>query len=170
MRHLLLGLHLLVFAVLATGPVLAQTTLPGPEVDVEVVNPVDGSNAFCVAPLAAFDVRIFLRPGTSSTTCTLSCSPPNLPGGTANLATGVVDLAFDTAVLSYVADSTQGNPGTAAAQGLPQENAGDGRIGWAQAGSWNTPGVPSSGLLSPCDMEMLTTADWLFQLQLRAEG
>ncbi|MEE4273957.1 MAG: hypothetical protein V2I67_19935 [Thermoanaerobaculales bacterium] len=170
MRHTLLRFLLIACTVLAAGPVLAQTTLPGPEVDIEVVNPTDGSNAFCVAPSTTFNVRIFLRPGTGVTTCTLSCSPPDLDGGSANLATGVVDLAFDSAVLSYVADSAQGNPATAAVQGLPRENAADGRIGWAQAGSWSSPGDPASGLLSPCEMEMLTTADWLFQLQLRAEG
>ncbi|MGD8441259.1 MAG: hypothetical protein PVG53_12025, partial [Holophagae bacterium] len=152
-------------------PASAQTTHPGDAVHVQIYNPVDGSNAFCVAPGATFQARLFIEPGQDATTCTLSCSPPSVPGGQANLATGVVDVAFDTTRLSYVADSIVNNPATAAAQGMPQEqNVADGRIGWALAGTWSTPGNPGSTLMSPCDMAFLTTDSWLFAAQFQAVG
>ncbi|RLE15782.1 MAG: hypothetical protein DRJ50_15670, partial [Actinobacteria bacterium] len=63
------------------------------------------------------------------------------------------------------------NSATAAIQGLAQEqNVADGRIGWALAGTWSTPGNPGSSLLSPCDMQMITTADWIFKIQFQATG
>lgn len=154
---------------LAGSMASAQTTQPGSAIDIEIFNPVNGSNTFCVGPSDTIEARIFVRPGTGALSCGLSCSPPNVPGGSANIATGVVDVAYDGNVLSYVADSIESNTGTVAVQGLPQEqNTGDHRIGWALAGNWSTPGDPSSILLSPCDMQMLTTADWLFKVQFQA--
>ena len=156
-------------ALLATSLVSAQTTQPGDAIDIEIFNPIDGSNAFCVAPNEIVEARIFVRPGTNALSCTLSCSGPNVPGGSANIATAVIDLAFDGSKLSYVSDSIESNAATAAVQGLPQEqNLVDNRIGWALAGSWTTPGDPGSTLLSPCDMQMVTTADWLFRMQFQA--
>ncbi len=149
----------------------AQTTQPGDAVDLEIYNPADGSNVFCVAPAATFPVRLFLRPGSATTSCPLACSPPAAPGGSANLATGVVDIAFDTAELSYLPGSLTNNPATAAVQGLAQEqNLAEGRIGWALAGTWSTPGNPGSTLLSPCDMQFVTSAGWLAELQFQAVG
>jgi hypothetical protein len=147
----------------------AQTTQPGDAIDIEIINPADGSNTFCVAPSATIEARVFVRPGTGTLSCSLSCSPPSVPGGSANIATAVVDVAFDTATLSYLPGTLQSNPATVAAQGLPQtQNLGDGRIGWALAGNWSTPGDPGSTLLSPCAMQMLTTADWAFRAQFQA--
>jgi hypothetical protein len=155
--------------VLAGAPVLAQTSQPGDAVDVEVYNPADGSNAVCVDLSSTFAVRVFFRPGTGTTSCTLSCSPPDVNGGSANIATAVIDLAFDIDTLSYVADSLSNNPSTAAVQGIVQDqNVGVGRIGWATAGSWSTPGNPGSTLLTPCDMELLTAAGWLFEVEFEA--
>lgn len=149
----------------------AQTTQPGDAIDLEVYNPIDGSNRFCVAPSATFEARVFLRPGTDSSTCALSCSPPNAPGGSANIATAVVDLAFDSSKLTYVTGSIESNNATAAIQGLAQEqNAGEGRIGWALAGTWSTPGNPSSSLLSPCEMQMITASGWVFGMDFQAVG
>ena len=156
---------------LAASLASAQTSQQGDTIDIEVYNPIDGSNAFCVAASEIFEARVYFRPGTGTTSCTLSCSPPDVAGGSANVATAVVDLGFDDTVLSYVPGSIQNNTGTAAVQGLAQEqNLADGRIGWALAGTWSTPGDPSSNLQSPCDTVMLTTADWLFGLQLQAAG
>jgi len=156
---------------LASSLVSAQTTQPGDAIDIEVFNPVDGSNVFCVAPAETVQARVFVRPGTDSLTCNLSCSGPSVPGGSANIATAVIDLGFNGDSLTYVPGSIAANSGTAAVQGLPQEqNLADDRIGWALAGSWSTPGDPGSALLSPCDMQMVTTADWLFQMQFQAMG
>lgn len=158
-------------ALLAAPLVSAQTTQPGDAIDVEIFNPTTGNNAFCVAPSATVEARVFLRPGTGSTTCALSCSPPSVPGGSANIATAVIDLDFDAAHLSYVPGSVSSNTTTAAVQGLPQEqNVAQGRVGWALAGTWSTPGDPGSTLLSPCDMQLVTSADWLFSMQFQAVG
>ncbi len=149
----------------------AQTTQPGDAIDLEVFNPIDGSNRFCVAPSATIEARVYLRPGTGSSTCTLSCSPPNVPGGSANIATAVIDLAFDSTRLTYVNGSIESNSATTAIQGLAQEqNIADGRIGWALAGTWSTPGNPSSTLLSPCEMQMITTPNWVFGVEFQAAG
>jgi hypothetical protein len=157
-------------ALLLFGAIVsAQTSLPGAEIDLEVYNPADGSNAFCVSPTETFTARVFLRPGTGTLSCTLSCSPPDVAGGSANIATAVVDVAFDSSSLSYVPSSIESNASTVAVQGLPQEqNVGDDRIGWALAGNWSTPGDPNSTLLSPCDMQFLTTSDWIFELDFQA--
>ena len=149
----------------------AQTTQPGSAVDIEVFNPSDGGNTFCVAASSTFEARVYLRPGTGTLSCDLSCSPPSVPGGSANIATGVVDIAYDGSRLSYVADSMESNPATAAVHGLHQEqNTGENRVGWALAGSWSTPGNPGSTLLSPCDMQMVTTSDWIFKVDFQATG
>jgi hypothetical protein len=154
---------------LAAGPAVAQTTQPGDAIDIEIFNPDDGGNSFCVAQLETLTARVFVRPGTDTTACSLSCSPPLVPGGSANIATAVLDLAFDGDRLSYLPGSIQNNPDTAAIQGIAQEqNVGENRIGWALAGSWSTPGDTGSTLLSPCDMQMVTDAGWLFSVQFEA--
>lgn len=160
-----------VSAILLVGsPAAAQTTQPGDAIDVEIYNPADGTNRFCVEPSGTLNVRVFARPGTVSMTCQLSCGS-NVPGGSANIATGVIDIEFDNAKLNYVGGSTANNSATAAVHGIAQEqNTGGGRVGWALAGSWSTPGNPSSTLLNPCEMEMITTADWIYELQFDAVG
>lgn len=165
-RSVILAVILLVAPMVA-----AQTTQPGSAVDIEIYNPSNGDNTFCVAPSAIFTPRVFFRPGTGTLSCDLNCSPPSIPGGSANIATAVIDISFDPAVLSYVPGSIQNNTGTAAVQGIAQEqNVADNRIGWALAGTWSTPGNPSSTLASPCDTQMLTTSGWLYQLQFQATG
>lgn len=149
----------------------AQTTQPGDAIDLEVYNPIDGSNRFCVAPSTTIEARVYLRPGSDSSSCTLSCSPPNVPGGSANIATAVIDLAFDSSRLTYVNGSIGSNGATTAIQGLAQEqNTADGRIGWALAGTWSTPGNPASSLVSPCLMQMITTSNWIFKVEFQAVG
>lgn len=156
---------------LATTVVSAQTTTPGDAIDIEIINPADGSNVFCASPSQTITARVFVRPGTGTLSCSLACSPPSVPGGSANIATAVVDLAFDPTALSYVGASIENNPATAAIQGIAQEqNVADNRVGWALAGTWSTPGDPGSTLASPCATQMLTTSDWAFQLQFQASG
>ena len=151
--------------------VCAQTTQPGNAIDIEIINPADGSNRFCVALSATIEARVFVRPGADSLSCTLSCSPPDVAGGSANIATAVIDLGFDPSKLSYVNGSIASNAATTAIQGLPQtQNVADDRIGWALAGTWATPGNTSSALLSPCETTMITTDDWLFRVQFQATG
>jgi hypothetical protein len=162
-----------VFAVVLTAATAAfgQTTQPGAAIDIEILNPADGSNAFCVSPGETLNARVFVRPGSESSSCDLSCSPPAAPGGSANIATAVIDIEFDGEVLSYLPSSIQSNTSTAAVQGLAQEqNIADDRIGWALAGAWSTPGDPGSTLLSPCTMAMVTTADWLFSVDFQVTG
>lgn len=161
-----------VVAFLLIGSVVsAQTTQPGDAIDIEIINPADGSNRFCVTQAANIEARVFVRPGAGSLSCTLSCSPPNVAGGSANIATAVIDLGFDSSILSYVDSSIANNGATTAIQGLPQvQNVADDRVGWALAGSWSTPGNTSSALLSPCDTQMITTDDWLFSVQFQAVG
>ena len=161
-----------VVAFLLVGSVVcAQTTQPGNAIDIEIINPADGSNRFCVALSATIEARVFVRPGADSLSCALSCSPPDVAGGSANIATAVIDLGFDSSKLFYVNGSIASNAATTAVQGLPQtQNVADDRIGWALAGSWSTPGNTNSTLLSPCDMQMITTDDWLFSLQFQATG
>jgi hypothetical protein len=160
-----------VVVALAASVVSAQTSTPGDAIDIEIINPADGSNVFCASPSQTITARVFVRPGTGTLSCSLSCSPPTVPGGSANIATAVVDLGFDSTALAYVNGSIANNPATAAVQGIAQEqNVADSRVGWALAGTWSTPGDPSSTLASPCATQMLTTADWAFQLQFQASG
>jgi hypothetical protein len=138
----------------------AQTTTPGTAIDVEVYNHVDGTNRFCVAVNEPFTARILIHPGSTSTTCALACSAgaATIPGGSANIATGIIDLEFDPAHIGFVAAAN--NPTSAAADGLIQDNTGDDRIGWALAGDWNTDADPGSGLKNPCNMEFLALSSW----------
>ena len=107
-----------------------------------------------------FTARILIHPGSTSTTCALACSAgaATIPGGSANIATGIVDLEFDPAHIGFVAAAN--NPTSAAADGLIQDNTGDGRIGWALAGDWNTDADPGSGLKNPCNMEFFDLSSW----------
>ena len=171
MRRLQFYFFFIAALLMVVSPGSAQTTQPGNAIDLEIFNPANGSNRFCVPASGTIDARVYLRTGADTLNCTLSCSPPDVPGGSANIATAVIDVAFDGNVLSYVPASMTNNAGSAAVQGLgQQQNLADGRIGWALAGSWNDPGNPGSTLLSPCEMQMINSDDWLFQVQFQAVG
>lgn len=171
MRRLQFGFFLIAALLMSVSPAGAQTTQPGDAIDLEIINPANGSNRFCVPASGTIDARVYVRTGADAMSCTLSCSPPNVAGGSANIATAVIDVAFDETVLSYVPASMSNNPSTAAVQGLAQEqNLADGRLGWALAGGWSDPGNPGSTLLSPCDMQMIDADGWLFQVQFQAVG
>ncbi len=138
----------------------AQTSTPGPAIDIEILNPADGSNTFCVAPGGTLTARLFIRPGTDTTSCTPSCGTV-VNGGAAHIATAVIDIAFDNQKMALV-NSTK-NTSSAAVDGLVQDNAAQGRIGWALAGDWTPDADTSGALATPCDMQLLDSADWVLE-------
>ncbi len=159
-----------VLAVLLPVPAFAQSSSPGVGIDVEIVNPADGSNSFTVAPDDTFWAYVFVRPGSGSVVCELDCGqgPRSMTGGSGAIVAAVIDIAFDQALLEYL--QSENNPLTAAVDGLVQEhNLEQGRIGWALAGDWTPDADPTSGsLASPCDMARLTTAGWVLRVKFRA--
>jgi hypothetical protein len=156
------------FAVLASTS-LAQTTNPDDGIDVEIYDPASGSNRFCVSPGATITARTYVRPGLGTTSCTLSCGS-GISGGSANIATAVIDISFATAHLSLVSAMTNPDTSYAAVDGLIQDNSGEGRIGWALAGDWTINADPSSALKNPCDMMKLDAEGWVLQTVFQATG
>jgi len=155
-----IGLGLLLAFFASAG--WAQTSTLGPAIDIEILNPTDGSNTFCVAPGEPLVARLFIRPGTETTSCTPSCGTV-VGGGAAHIATAVVDIAFDNQKLTLA--GTTNNQTTAAVDGLVQDNSSQGRIGWAMAGDW-TPNADTSGALAtPCTMQLLDTAGWVLETE-----
>lgn len=147
----------------AASPGWAQTTT-SPGIDVEVYNAADASNKFCVSPGEILTAFVVVRPGTSSTTCTPACGT-TVPGGSSAIATGVIDLAFDSDILGV--SEAVANPNTVAAHGLIQDNSSSGRIGWALAGNWSVPGDLGSDLLNPCEMDFFSTTGWVYRIRFQ---
>jgi hypothetical protein len=146
---------------------MAQTTTPGAGIDLEIYNPVDGSDIFCADAGVPFWANVYVRPGSDATTCSLACG--TVDGGPANIGTGVIDVGFDPTLLSVVGAETNPAPGFAAVDGLLQtQNVAAGRIGWALAGDWVVDGDPTSGLNNPCAMQKLDTAGWVFRVQFQS--
>jgi hypothetical protein len=165
-RGLVTALGLFAILMVLTTAASAQTSIPGSAIDLEIVNPSDGTNSFCVAPGDTLTARLFVRPGNQTTSCTPSCGSV-VSGGTAHIATAVVDIAFDNQKLNLVTHTN--NTGTTAVDGLIQNNATQGRIGWALAGDW-TPDADTSGTLAaPCDMQLLESANWVLETQFTAQ-
>lgn len=164
-RPIASALAALVGLIVITGCALngwAQTSDSGPAVDLEIIDPSTQTNVFCVAPGETLTARLFIRPGTTSTSCTPSCGTA-VDGGAAHLATAVIDIAFDTEKLVF--ESAANNFLTAAIDGLIQDNSPQGRVGWALAGDW-TPNADTSGTLAtPCDMMLLGSADWVLEIE-----
>jgi hypothetical protein len=145
---------------------MAQTTTPGASIDLEIYNPIDGSSTFCSDVGVPFWANVYVRPGSDATSCSLACG--TVAGGPANIGTGVIDVAFDPAALSYVSAETNPDPTFAAVDGLLQtQNLASGRIGWALAGDWLVDGDPVSGLNDPCAMQKLDAPGWVFRVQLQ---
>ena len=157
-----LGLLLAVFA--STG--WAQSSTQGPAIDLEIINPSDGTNIFCVAPGGGLTARLFIRPGTDTTSCTPSCGTV-VDGGAAHIATAVVDISFDNEKLNLA--TTISNAGNAAVDGLIQDNATQGRIGWALAGDWTPNAVTSGTLATPCAMQLFDSAAWVFEIEFTVQ-
>jgi len=151
---------------LAAGAVGAQSsTAPG--IDVEVYNPINGSNSVCVAPATSFWVNVLVRPGAGTTSCAKACVPSPVPGGSANIATGAIDVLFDPTRLGFVSAETNTGPGTAAIDGLIQtQDIAQGRLGWALAGDWTPNADPTGTMASPCAMGLLTTSGWVLRAHL----
>ncbi len=154
-----------ILAVFATTG-LSQTTTPGATIDLEIINPSDDTNTFCVAPGDTLTARLFIRPGSNTTSCTPSCGTL-VDGGAAHIATAVVDIAFDNQKLNLV--SSTNNSGTAAVDGLVQDNSSQGRIGWALAGDWTPNAVTSGTLATSCDMQLLDSADWVIETEFSVQ-
>jgi hypothetical protein len=157
-RHLALAASLLVASLGA-----AQTTLPGPAIDVELYNAADGGNDFCAAPGDTFWAGLYIRPASgagSTMTCSVACG--SAVGGPGSLAAAAVDVAFDGSRLSYFAAAVNPDPGFAAVDGLVQEqNVAQGRVGWALAGDWTPDGSTAGALADPCAMLKLGQPDWV---------
>jgi hypothetical protein len=157
-RHFALAASLLVASLGA-----AQTTLPGPAIDVELYNPADGSNAFCAAPGDTFWTGLYLRPASgpgSTMTCSVACG--SAVGGPGSLAAAAVDIGFDGSRLSYFAAAVNPDPAFAAVDGLVQEqNVVQGRVGWALAGDWTPDGSTAGALANPCAMLKLGQPGWV---------
>ncbi len=156
----IIGLGLLLAFFASAG--WAQTSTLGPAIDVEILNPADGSNSFCVAPGETLTARLFIRPGTSTTSCTPSCGTV-VDGGSAHIATAVVDITFDNQKLTLVGSTN--NSGTAAVDGLVQDNSSQGRIGWAMGGDWTPDADTSGALATPCTMQLLDSTDWVLETE-----
>ncbi|MEE4271582.1 MAG: hypothetical protein V2I67_07910 [Thermoanaerobaculales bacterium] len=162
-QHLILTLALAAFVPAA---LTAQTTTPGPGIDVEIVNPVDGGNNFCAQLGSPFWAAVWVRPGDQNTTCSLGCG--SVGGGTAAIATAAVAVEFDPAKLAFAAAETNPDPSFAAVDGLVASGtAAAGRIGWSLAGDWLVNGDPSSGLAGPCTQQLLDSHGWVFRVQLQ---
>jgi hypothetical protein len=165
MRRFLIWLVVLPVVSL-TGFAAAQTTSPGPAIDVEVFNPVDASNLFCAAPGDTLVARLYVRPATgpgTSFSCTLPCGSAS--GGPANIAAAAVDIGFDGSRLAYFSAANNPDPGFAAVDGLLQtQNLASGRLGWALAGDWTPDGSTGGTLADPCSMLKLDHAGWVASL------
>lgn len=162
--------HTILFVILSSLLALtatAQTTTPGPGIDVEIVNPVDGSNNFCVQAGTPFWAQVWVQPGNVATSCSLGCG--TVAGGTANLASASIEVGFDPGMFDVTAMETNPSPGTAAVDGLVRTaNAASGRVGWSLAGDWVVDGDPSSGLEGPCTRDLLDSVGWAFRIELTA--
>ena len=152
------------------GTALAQTTT-APGIDVEIFNadpadPLYGGNEFCAAVGSTITAHLLLRPGDdASIECSADCGA--VAGGSANLAFALVDLEFDDSKLGLL---SAGNVDVA--DGLIQDRAGAGRVGWALAGDWVPDGDPTGTLLDPCKTNTITSAVEVLELvfQIDAQG
>jgi len=165
-RGLVTALGLFAILMVLTTAAGAQTSIPGSAIDLEIVNPSDGTNTFCVSPGDSLTARLFVRPGTQATSCTPSCGSVVF-GGTAHIATAVIDIAFDNQKLNLTGHTN--NTATAAIDGLIQDNATQGRVGWALAGDWTPDGDTSGTLATPCDMQLLESASWVLETQFTVQ-
>ena len=67
--------------------------------------------------------------------------------------------------LSFSGAANNPDAGFAAIDGLIQDNSSQGRVGWALAGDWTPDADAEAGVLAtPCTMNLLDTAGWVFQV------
>lgn len=147
----------------------AQTSTP-PGIDVEVYDPVSGTNSMCADLGSSFWAHVWVRPGAGASSCALGCGPAD--GGSAHLATAAVDVAFDPGRLTF--DGAGNNPNTAyaAVDGLLQtQSLAAGRVGWALAGDWTPDADPLTGTLAdPCSMHKISSPGWVFRMHFTASS
>jgi hypothetical protein len=165
MKHVTAWSSALATVLLAVPQATAQTTEPGPAIDVEIYNPADGSNTFCVAPGDTFWAGLYVRPASgagSTMTCSVACGLT--VGGPGSVATAAVDVGFVPAKLAYFRADVNSDPAFPAVDGLVQEqNLAQGQVGWALAGDWTPDGNTGGSLADPCAMLKLTHPDWVVQ-------
>lgn len=166
MKHVATCSLALATVLLAVPYGTAQTTVPGPAIDVEVYNPTDGSNSFCVAPGDTFWAGLYVRPASgagSTMSCNVACGPTL--GGPGSVATAAVDVGFTSGQLAFFRADVNSDPGSAAADGLVQaQNLSQGRVGWALAGDWTPDGNTSGTLDNPCAMLKLDSPEWVVRI------
>lgn len=150
----------------AAPAAVAQTTLPGGAIDVEIYNPTDGTNLICAAPGDTLWAGLYVRPASgagSTMTCSLLCGSAS--GGPGSLAVAAVDVGFSASHLAYFRTDVNPDPAFAAADGLVQEqNLADGRVGWALAGDWTPDGSTGGSLADPCAMLKLADPGWVARI------
>lgn len=158
----LLGCGLLIMM----SPLAAQTSTAGAGIDLELINPDDGSNTICVNPGQALRVRLYFHPGTGTASCSPTCG--SIQGGNSHPAAAVIDMDYDPAVLSFVGASNNPDSALAAVDGLIQDNSGNGRVGWALAGDWSPDASTGGSLATPCATTLLDSAGWLAEFNFTA--
>jgi hypothetical protein len=150
----------------AAAPAKAQTSTPGPAIDVEIYNSGSGGNLFCAAPGDTVSAFVWVSPatgGASSTQCSAPCG--TLDGGAGHLAAATLDVGFDPAHLSFYYAFSNGFMGSAAADGLLQlQNLSTGRIGWVLAGDWTPDADPGGSLADPCQTALIEQPGWILRL------
>ncbi len=141
----------------------AQSSTPGPAIDVEIFNSTDGTNSFCAAPGDTFWAYVYISPatgGASSFQCFTPCGL--VQGGPANIAAATIDVAFDPTHLAFHSAFNNGFMGAAAADGMLRlEALGTGRLGWVLAGDWTPDGDTAGTLADPCEMGLLDQSGWI---------
>ena len=141
----------------------AQTSTPGPGIDVEIYNPGTGGNSFCAAPGDTLWAYLYVAPatgGSSSFVCSVPCGAVH--GGPANIAATSLDITFNPARLRFHSAHNNGFMGSAGADGMLRlETLGAGRVGWALAGDWTPDGDPSGALADPCHTALINEPGWI---------
>lgn len=149
-----------------TAPAAAQTSTPGPGIDVEIYDANGGGNWFCAAPGDTVWAYLYVGPAIgagSSIECAAPCG--SALGGPANIAAATIDVAFDPDHLAFFSAFNNGFMGAVGADGLLQlQSLAAGRVGWALAGDWTPDGDTSGTLADPCQMSLLDQPGWMVRL------
>lgn len=172
MKHITPRVLLLATFLAAAPYAVAQSTVPGAAIDLEVYNPQDGSNTFCVAPGDTFWAGLYVRPATgagSTMSCDVACG--STVGGPGSVATAAVEIDFAPAQLAYFRSDVNADPTFAAVDGLVQDqNLAQGQVGWALAGDWTPNGSTTGTLADPCAMLRLDHPDWVVRFGFNVLG
>jgi len=150
----------------------AQSSTPGPAIDVEIYNSTNGTNIFCAAPGDTLWAYVHLSPatgGSSSVQCGAPCG--TVQGGPANIAAATINVAFNPAHLAFHSAFNNGFMGSAAADGqLRLNHLEAGRLGWVLAGDWTPDGDTGGTLANPCEMSLLDQAGWIVRFAFTVQS